>query len=328
MTPATSNLAIATARRATAADVATRAGVSRTTVSYILNDTPGQTFPDATRDAVIRAAAELGYRPNLAARALAGGRGLLLLVVPRLPQNEFTTAIASRLTTVLSEHGVLAAAVFEADDAAPLLRTVEDLRPRGVVFFAPPAPDVTQRIEALGAHVAGPIDQDAAPTGIGALQVDHLLARGHRRIAIAMPEDTAAYGVTVRRRDVEDAADAAGLPRPAAAAFVLDGSDASATIERWHSAGITAVCAYNDDVALTVLHGIRVAGLSCPRDLAVIGTDGIPSGAVAAPPLTTVAIDVGNAADWYAATLLGEMGYPDTAAAPDDILRLVVRDST
>jgi DNA-binding LacI/PurR family transcriptional regulator len=315
--------------RPTAADVAARAGVSRTTVSYVLNDAPGQSFPQETREAVLRAAAELGYRPNLAARLLAAGGSLLLIVVPRLPQSSFTAAITERLTSVLAARGVLAAIVFETEDGAALLRAVEDLRPRAVVFFSPPAPDMAAAVQARGARVITPPHVEAGPRSIGALQVRHLAERGHRRLAVATLADTQAFIVRTRRHGVEEAAEVAGLPAPLAAPFVLDGSDAASTVAGWASRRVTAVCAHNDDVALAVLHGIRGAGLRCPGDMAVVGADGIPAGAVAEPPLTTVAIRVALAADWYAAGLLAALGYADAAPRPaDDIVRLIVRAST
>ena len=61
-------------KRVTAADVARSLGLSRATVGFVLNDTPGQTIPPATRERVLTEAARLGYRPHSAARALASGR--------------------------------------------------------------------------------------------------------------------------------------------------------------------------------------------------------------------------------------------------------------
>src|SRR4051812_43365688 len=66
-------------RRATSADVAREAGVSRATVSYVLNDTPHQKIPEATRRRVLEAAARLGYAPSAAARTLRTGRSDVVL---------------------------------------------------------------------------------------------------------------------------------------------------------------------------------------------------------------------------------------------------------
>ncbi|HWU48134.1 MAG TPA: LacI family DNA-binding transcriptional regulator, partial [Humibacter sp.] len=76
----------ASERRVTAADIAREVGVSRATVGFVLNSTPGQTISEATRDKVIDAAQRLGYRPHLAAKALASGRSrIILLVLPDWP---------------------------------------------------------------------------------------------------------------------------------------------------------------------------------------------------------------------------------------------------
>ena len=73
-------------RRATSSDVARLAGVSRATVSYVLNGRADQSIPEATRDRVLAAAAELAYVPNAASRALRAGESrLVLLVNPGMP---------------------------------------------------------------------------------------------------------------------------------------------------------------------------------------------------------------------------------------------------
>jgi DNA-binding LacI/PurR family transcriptional regulator len=79
-----------TTKRVTAADVARSLGLSRATVGFVLNDTPGQTIPAATRDRVLAEAKRLGYRANTAAQALASGRSRIILLVP--PTGRSTTA--------------------------------------------------------------------------------------------------------------------------------------------------------------------------------------------------------------------------------------------
>lgn len=73
-------------RRVTASDIARSLGISRATVGFVLNDTPGQTISEATRVRVLDEAKRLGYRPHTAARALASGRTrIVLLVLPDWP---------------------------------------------------------------------------------------------------------------------------------------------------------------------------------------------------------------------------------------------------
>jgi DNA-binding LacI/PurR family transcriptional regulator len=121
---------------------------------------------------------------------------------------------------------------------------------------------------------------------------------------------------------------ALGLPAPPVQRFALDGSDARATIERWHAEGITAICAYNDEVAHAVLYGIRAARLQCPGDIAVIGVDDIPLSAVAAPPLTSIGWDDDRATSWYmTSVLLSALGQgSNSLAAPALQVELEVRE--
>jgi len=94
--------------RPTKADVARLANVSTATVSYVLNNAEGRTISPRTREAVRRAANELGYRPNLAARNLArGGSGVVLYVMPRIALGELPIEVGSRLTTALARRGIM-----------------------------------------------------------------------------------------------------------------------------------------------------------------------------------------------------------------------------
>jgi DNA-binding LacI/PurR family transcriptional regulator len=100
-------------------------------------------------------------------------------------------------------------------------------------------------------------------------------------------------------------------------------------VTAWVRDGITAVCAQSDDVACLVLYGIREAGLRCPADLAVIGVDAAPIGALSSPPLTTVEFNPTAVADAAVTALLSELGYPaPPPPQPSDITSLVIRAST
>jgi len=93
--------------RVTSANVAAEAGVSRATVSYVLNDTPGQTIPEATRERVRTAADRLGYSPSSAARTLRRGRSdLVLHILPDLPIGATVGALIEHLSLGLAQHGL------------------------------------------------------------------------------------------------------------------------------------------------------------------------------------------------------------------------------
>src|SRR3954470_23628440 len=92
-------------RRITSADVAREAGVSRTTVSYVLNETPHQKIPDATRQRVLDAVARLEYAPSAAARALQSGRSdVVLCLLPDWPIGPTVGALLEYLSAALAEQ--------------------------------------------------------------------------------------------------------------------------------------------------------------------------------------------------------------------------------
>ncbi|NHB84640.1 LacI family transcriptional regulator [Tessaracoccus sp. HDW20] len=137
-------------------------------------------------------------------------------------------------------------------------------------------------------------------------------------MAFADVVDSTEFGVLPRRAEVLAACASRGLPEPLAAEVARNGDGARETIEAWHREGVTAVAAYNDEVALAVLYGIREAGLSCPGDIAVIGCDDIPAASVAYPPLSTISIDL-SAVDWVVGSVLHVLGLaeaPPTAEVP------------
>ncbi|MGZ4612448.1 MAG: substrate-binding domain-containing protein, partial [Kineosporiaceae bacterium] len=110
----------------------------------------------------------------------------------------------------------------------------------------------------------------------------------------------------------------------------LDAEAAAAAVEAWRAADppVTGVCAYNDDIALAVLAGLRRLGLSAPTDLAVIGVDDVPIAPLAAPPLTTVRTDLGAVAEHLARTIVAALaGKPAPRRPGSDVVHLVPRAS-
>ena len=100
-------------------------------------------------------------------------------------------------------------------------------------------------------------------------------------------------------------------------------------VRGWVADGVTAVCAQSDETAMVVLHGIRQAGLRCPEDLAVMGVDASPLGAVSAPPLTSVGFDAKTIVDVAVAAMMTELGYPSVQEPSSANVRtLICRAST
>ena len=326
--------------RLTSADVARESGVSRTTVSYVLNGKDDVAIPEATRQRVRDAAARLGYTPSAAARALRSGRSdLVLCVLPNWTIGPVIDTLLDHLSTELGERGL---SVLVHHDRAP--RPLSDLwravTPCVVLGLAPFADDDERAMRQAGIKIVGSVlDEDHAPgtfsapqTEIGRLQVQHLVDRGHRVLAYAAPSDPRLTAFADRRiAGVVRACEELGLPAPLVEAVALDPAAAATAVQHWRSGDepVTAVAAYNDEVALSVLSGLRAHGLRVPQDVAVIGVDDIPVARLAAPPLTTVWQAVDAQARYLAAAVLAALDESlDPPTHPGDVFHVIARDST
>ncbi len=318
--------------RPTTADVARLASVSTATVSYVLNKAEGRRISPQTREAVYRAAELLGYRPNFAARNLARGRsGVVLYVVPRVAVGEMPMQAGSRMTTELARMGLLQVQIFETEEDQLVIDAVENINPVAVTSLFPLSRGALSALQAASIpHITiGELPALGAPhLSVGEIRVEHLVSRGHQQIAFA-------YTGIARWRALGDywldgiarAAQARNLPPVRIAEVTRE--NAAQLVTDWVHDGVTAVCAQSDEIACLVLYGIREAGLRCPGELAVIGVDASPMGALSSPPLTTVEFETGAVADAAIAAVLSELGYPaPPPPAPSDIARLIVRDST
>ncbi|MGA4544183.1 LacI family DNA-binding transcriptional regulator [Uniformispora flossi] len=324
-------------RRVTAADVAREAGVSRATVGFVLNDTPGQTISAATRARVREAAARFGYRPNKAAAALAGGRSrVILLILPDWPAEFSMRVYLEEASRTLDEAGY--SLVTQTRSAESVARPLwEALSPDVVIgWTAFQAADVlSMRAAGVTRIVPGPDThvrfEDAPGIGEGArLQVDHLAELGHRKIAFAAAGDPR-LGDLVRARAAAVEAQAAtrGIEMADVRTVDLGDGSAAAAVRRWRKAGVTGVAAYNDDIAAAVVGAAVRDGVAVPGGLAVIGHDDSPLASLFVPSLSSIRMDAVHAGRFLAEVALHEaegrslspMGY-----APET--RLVVREST
>jgi DNA-binding LacI/PurR family transcriptional regulator len=325
--------------RVTSSDVARLANVSRATVSYVLNDKSGQKISEQTRKAVRRAAEQLRYRPNEAARRLASGQSrLVLFVVPHVRLGEMVVEMAGTLTGELAARGLTLSTHFQSPGGSSIIEVAQRLDASAVVAMVPLPAGEDELLATAGIRVVSPLlDPDAAGFGhqdmIGAAQLRHLHDLGHHRIAFAGTDEVDLEPFRVgREAGVRAAAYELGLPEPLAATLATDGSDAATIVSGWHRNGVTAVAAYNDEVAFVVLHGIRTAGLACPRDIAVIGMDAEKNGLVSAPPLTTIKPNLAAWARLFSTVVLQALDSDQPPALPalpaDEGLVVVRRGST
>jgi DNA-binding LacI/PurR family transcriptional regulator len=320
-------------------DVARLAGVSHQTVSRVLNDHPN--VREQTRLRVRAAIAELGYRPNRAARALVTGRSQLLGVVA---QNSALYGPASLLAAF---EGAAAEAGFAVSvgsvgslDRASISAAVErhlDQRVAGIVVIAPVA-SANEALDHL--HSSVPlVTVDGDPTRSTALvTVDQvsgasaatrfLLDAGHSTVwHVSGPTEwfDSAGRIAGWRAELERAG--AEVPPVIAADWTAaSGYRAGQVLSRMPD--VTAVFAANDHLALGVLRALSERGRSVPGDVSLVGFDDVPEAAYFTPPLTTVRQDFDAVGRATLSLLLSQItsGEPSSQrcrVAPE----LVVRDS-
>lgn len=318
----------------TSADVARESGVSRTTVSYVLNGTAGTSISEATRRRVLEAAERLGYAPSAAARTLRSGRSdLVLCVLPDWPVGPVVETMLDHLADELAERE-LSVLVHHVRGERPLSHLWRTVTPRTVVGLAPFEPGEVRAMRQAGIQVVG---DDGAERGaamvdpqplIGRLQAERLVARGCRRVGYATTDDPRVADFAERRlTGVRAACVERRLPEPIVIPVRVDPTAGAEAVAAWTQADVDGVAAYNDDVAFAVLAGARAAGLAVPADLAVIGVDDVPLAALASPPLTTVTQSIEREASYLAACVLAALYGEDAPPRPRDAPALVERDS-
>ncbi|MGW2763165.1 LacI family DNA-binding transcriptional regulator [Streptomyces sp. NPDC001275] len=293
----------------TSADVARLAGVSRATVSYVLNNTRAVRISEPTRRRVHEAAEELGYVPHAAARSLRAGHSrMVLMPAPAIPAGPLYSRFLEELQWALGllDYTVVqhATAGLPGDEAA---RAWAELRPVAVlvsgVGLGPAGVSVLKRSGARAVVTLGPEPVEGAHAllmdheSVGHRAGVHLHARGRRRIGVVVPE--------------ERGLDMFSRPRLAGVRRALRGTDGSVTelplgydersaahlAARWRDLGLDAVFAYNDEYAMLLMRALQDGGVLIPEETAVIGADDLMLGRLLRPRLSTVHIDLPSGRD-------------------------------
>ncbi|HUR01033.1 MAG TPA: LacI family DNA-binding transcriptional regulator [Nonomuraea sp.] len=328
---------MARGRRVTSVDVAREAGVSQTTVSYVLNNVSHQKISEETRQRIFAAVDKLGYTPSAAARTLRLGRSdIVLLVIADVPLGSTAIELIEHLTADLEQHDL--SVITRIESGRTVASLWKDLAPAAVVTFAPVAKEHREDMRAGDTYVVdvwgdsegGPNVMTRGQIRIGQLQIAHLVAKGHTRVGYAAPADPRLRAfLDPRLEGVRQGCAEHGLTPPSVREVTLDTDAAATTAARtWRAEGVTAVCAFNDEVAIALLSGMRAAGLSAPGDLAVIGVDDNPMARFAEPPLTTVNQHMeAFAAELTDAVLKGLQSRRGPRPAPSEIATLVIRRS-
>lgn len=331
--------------RVTIADVATAAGVSKTAVSFAFNN-PDR-LAQATLERVLGVAADLGYAPHPAARALSMRRsGTIGLLIPQplstVFANPFVGELIQGLGELCEEHDLSLLLVPPLDgslEGAIRQASVDGFISLGLgprdkaleVIDRMAIPTVLVDSEASGAHAAVNVDDEG-----GAHEAArHVLDLGHRRVAvIGLPpaRGHAQNTPTAARRmaGYTAALEAADAPEPytvTAGISVPAGVRAFDALPKGKRRP-TAVLAMSDMAAIGVVSAAVAAGLRVPEDLSVVGFDDVPAAAWTNPPLTTVRQPIVEKGRLAARILISAMKGKAMESPRPLATSLVVRGST
>jgi DNA-binding LacI/PurR family transcriptional regulator len=331
--------------------VADEAGVSVTTVSRILNGREtGVPIREETRQRILAAATELGYRPNLMARALRGSRSSLLGVIVRDIADPFHVQVLRGLNAVARDREYrlfLGYVDYRPDEAAIYASMFEQSHADGIVIIGDiQGGDAT--LDALADHhryVLGVTDRIARRRVPGIyvdnttgtrLAMDHLWGLGHRSIVCVADERIAEgplrgqlYEAYMRDHGVSDAARVYYTTQPDPEPSYRLGRQLLATLDR--PGGPTAIYAASDTLAIGLLQAAFQLGIAVPQRLSIVGFDDIDVAPFTIPPLTTIDQSGEEMGRIAAELILGMVEADRIAADVDDVIvqpKLVVRQST
>jgi DNA-binding LacI/PurR family transcriptional regulator len=334
-------------KRPTSADVAAVAGVSRTTVSFVLNGRADVKIPDETRRRVVDAATQLGYQPNASARQLAGGRShIIALVLHQSPEQVASDAVLAETLRGLSaaaRAGGFRVMVELLEPDGPDSSYSSLLRAQhadGLIVSGPRSddPSLLEMVRdgfpivlqgSLPDVAVMSVDVDNVAGARGA--VEHLLALGHRRIACITNAPLVYTAAQERLTGYTEALTTAGIECESALIAEADFDAPSGHVAMASLLARTtfdAAFVASDVVALGAIGALREAGRKVPDDISIVGFDDIPLAAYFDPPLTTVrlpAFELGQAAGRALVERIADRAIPHRTLLPTE---LIVRGST
>jgi DNA-binding LacI/PurR family transcriptional regulator len=297
--------------------------VSRSTVSFVLNDRPDQTISAPTRERVLRAARELGYSPHGIARALREGSSRIVVVIVRRGlETNYARSFIRGLDAELRVHGHVVLVRHGDDSVATTRDVIDTIMPRAIL-------DIGGNYltgDVLGDPGGGWADGLAAHS---ATQIRYLAGRGHTDLAMAVGGGEEALGghglAAVRLRFARETTEALGLGSLAELTLTASREDSAQLMRGFLDARphVSAIATIDDPVALRVLAALNDLDIPVPERVAVIGFDDFGYGALTSPALTTVAIDAESHGRRAAYQALG-LDASHVAATPG---RVVVRES-
>jgi len=338
-------------RSPTSHDVARLAAVSRTTVSYVLNNSDsGIAISEATRQRVLDAARDLGYHPNAAARSLrrqiAGVVGLVTYDTSnRMGTNAFMWLVMDGVMSELGQAGIKL--IVEAADASrpdPCVSLVREGHVDGLIVTGAGRADTELRVlHAEGTPIVlwGRLSGSDLPfvdidnVAAARTAVEHLLDLGHSRIgcitnAPPMTDTAAADRLLGYRSALESRGIRFDETLVRHGTFdERSGMEAMTSLLHGNERP-TAVFVASDEVALGALKAAKLASVAVPDELAMVGFDDLPIAPFLEPALTTVRVPAREIGVVAARTLIDAVSHSTGRRRPSAVLEteLVIRDSS
>lgn len=307
------------AQKITSLQVAKRAGVSQSAVSRVF--TKGASASPATVEKVQKAATELGYRPNVLARAMITGKSRIIGLVVAYLDNQFYPEALERLSNALQAEGyhiLIFTVPNSSDGIESVVQDLVDYQVDGIiaasVSMSSGLADLCQTagipvvLFNRGQPGSGLSSVTSANIKGGRMATQALIDAGHTRIA-----HIAGWGGSLTGRDRQQGFEHAMAQADLLPFAIVDGMfkrDVAANSARQMMSGDTrpdAIFVGNDHMAFAVMDAIRTMGFSIPDDVSVIGYDDVPLAAWAAYDLTTVRQPVNRMVEATVTTLLSQI---------------------
>ncbi|MGE5461966.1 MAG: LacI family DNA-binding transcriptional regulator [Syntrophothermus sp.] len=294
-------------KRSTSSDVAKLAGVSRTTVSFVLNNVLDVSISENTRKRVLDAARELDYHPNVIGKKLVSGKSYTIgLVLCQSPEQIFTDAFLPQVILGVEQAAIqqgfhVLLKPIDPSDTGGYASLIRENHVDGILLSGPRQNDealVRLHEEGVPIMLMGQLPQTDIPfvdvdaTAGARAVVSHLIGLGHRRIGMITNAPLTYTSAQQRRDGYTEALMASGIfvdPK-----LIQEGNYTPSSGFEAMSAllevdpKITAVFVASDVVAMGAMLAIKHARLQIPEDIAIAGFDDIPLAEYFDPPLTTV----------------------------------------
>jgi DNA-binding LacI/PurR family transcriptional regulator len=325
--------------RVTLKTIAERLGLTASTVSATLNNSPAaRSISEATKTRILEAARELNYRPNYFARSLRLQRTYTIGVIAEEIGDAYGALVISGIEEYLRKNNFFFLTVIHRHDPELLESCAQLLQARGVEGFITTDTSIAQAWSRPTIAVSGHTPAEGVTninlnhTQAARLALNHLVQLGHRRIAVLKGHPLSSDSA-VRWKAICEVAEQLGVPILPELTVQIDSTVSTPELGYPFAKQLlarkepfTALFAYNDVSAIGAIWALREAGIRVPQDVSVVGFDDVPAAAFSEPALTTVRQPLHRMGYMAAQSLIeqieGRAEYvPEIAIEPEFVVR-------